>query len=210
MHIIHHTKQTLLYYKNDPWCKKTSCFDITMGSFDGAETCELVGLYLLAQLQSLDVNVGLYRDDGLAVSDINPKQIEDMKKKICKIFKNNRLNITIDANKRVVDFLDVSFNLQKECYSHRPFMKPNQTTNYVHKNSNHPPTIKKNIPSNIAKRLSTNSKNKKIFEAITTPYNEALSKSGYHQTLNYNEEETAHQKKSKQEQNCVMVQPPFP
>ncbi|GFR77011.1 hypothetical protein ElyMa_002227600 [Elysia marginata] len=110
-----------------------------MGSFDGAKTCELVGLYLLAQLQSLDLNVGLYRDEKLAVSDKNPKQIEDRKKEICKIFKNNGLNITIDANKKAVDFLDVSFNLQNECY--RPFIKPNQTTNYVHKNRNHPPTI---------------------------------------------------------------------
>ncbi|GFR75193.1 inositol hexakisphosphate and diphosphoinositol-pentakisphosphate kinase 2 [Elysia marginata] len=56
-------------------------------------------------------------------------------------------------------------------------MKSNQTTNYVHKNSNHPPTIIKNIPSNIAKRLSTNSKNKETFEATTTPYKEALRKS---------------------------------
>ncbi|GFR84580.1 inositol hexakisphosphate and diphosphoinositol-pentakisphosphate kinase 2 [Elysia marginata] len=178
-----------------------------MGSFDGAETCELVGLYLLTQLQSLDVNVGLYRDDGLAVSDKSPKQNEDMKKKICKIFKNTGLSITIDANKKVVDFLDVSFNLQNECY--RPFMKPNQTTNYVHKNSNHPPTIIKNIPSNIAKRLSTISKNKKIFEATTTPYNEALRKSGYHQTLNYTEEQIAHQKKRNRSRNVLWFNPPF-
>ncbi|GFR73029.1 hypothetical protein ElyMa_000394700 [Elysia marginata] len=104
MHIIQHTKQTLLYYENDLWCKKSSCFDITMGSFGGAEACELVGLHILAKLQSLEVNVGLYRDDGLAVPDKNPKQIEDMKKKICKIFKNNGLDITIAANKRVLDF----------------------------------------------------------------------------------------------------------
>ena len=32
--------------------KKTtkSLFDVTMGSFDGAETCELVGSYLLSKL----------------------------------------------------------------------------------------------------------------------------------------------------------------
>jgi hypothetical protein len=40
-----------------------------MGAFDGAEVCELVGLYILNQLKSkLKVfSVGLYRDDGLAV-----------------------------------------------------------------------------------------------------------------------------------------------
>ena len=39
-----------------------------MGSFDGAEICELVGLYILYILSTKygkDLN-GLYRDDGLA------------------------------------------------------------------------------------------------------------------------------------------------
>ena len=30
-----------------------------MGSFDGAEVCELVGLYFLSKLQHLDIYVGL-------------------------------------------------------------------------------------------------------------------------------------------------------
>ena len=37
----------------------------TMGSYDGAETCELVGNFLLSQLQHLNINVGLYRDECL-------------------------------------------------------------------------------------------------------------------------------------------------
>ena len=37
----------------------TSAFDVTMGSYDGAEICELVGLYLLSQLQNLNINVEL-------------------------------------------------------------------------------------------------------------------------------------------------------
>ena len=39
-----------------------------MGSFDGAELCELVGLYLLSKLETLlgKPAVGLYRDDGLS------------------------------------------------------------------------------------------------------------------------------------------------
>ncbi|GFR68166.1 hypothetical protein ElyMa_002015900, partial [Elysia marginata] len=52
-----------------------------MESFDGAETSELVGLYLLSQLQHLDVKVGLYRDDGLAVTNKPPQQSEKIKKK---------------------------------------------------------------------------------------------------------------------------------
>ena len=44
-------------------------FDVAIGSFDGAEICELVGLFVLDKL-ALDLencNVGLYRDDGLAL-----------------------------------------------------------------------------------------------------------------------------------------------
>ena len=43
------TKQSLLYNDQTAWCMKNSNFDVTMGSFGGAETCELVGLYMLSQ-----------------------------------------------------------------------------------------------------------------------------------------------------------------
>ncbi|CAH3034629.1 unnamed protein product [Porites lobata] len=54
-----------------------------MGSYDGAETCELVGSFLLSQLKHLDVNIGLYRDDGLAISNAAPRDKENIKKEIC-------------------------------------------------------------------------------------------------------------------------------
>ena len=67
--IIIHAKNSILVHKHQSWQKKgDTTFDVTIGSYDGAETCELVGSFLLSQLQNLDVNIGLYRDDGLAVS----------------------------------------------------------------------------------------------------------------------------------------------
>ena len=46
-----------------------SVFDVTMGSYNGAEICELVGLFILNNLgQKIGrENIGLYRDDGLAI-----------------------------------------------------------------------------------------------------------------------------------------------
>ena len=44
--------------------------------------------------------VGFYRDDGLAVTKLSPQNAERMKKEICQIFKQNDLNITIEANKK--------------------------------------------------------------------------------------------------------------
>ena len=98
--IIKHTKKTTLFKDGTPWAKKSSDFDVTLGSFDGAEVCELVGLYLLSQLQHLDMKVGFYRDDGLAVTKLSSQNAERMKKEICQIFKQNDLNITIEAKKK--------------------------------------------------------------------------------------------------------------
>ena len=48
-----HARRTLLYDNNDKvWGKQVGRkqFDVSMGAYDGAEICELVGLYTLAQL----------------------------------------------------------------------------------------------------------------------------------------------------------------
>ena len=86
-----------------------------MGSYNGAETCELVGCDLLSQLKQIpDIDIGLYRDDGLAILKQTPREIERVKKEICKIFAKNDLRITIEANKKVVNFLDVTLDLNTE------------------------------------------------------------------------------------------------
>ena len=50
--------------------KNGNTFDVTMGAYDGAEVCQLVGTYILHQLSTKYNNehIGLYRDDGLAIS----------------------------------------------------------------------------------------------------------------------------------------------
>ena len=128
------------------WIKKQSeTFDVTMGGFHGAEICELIGLYILSQLIEVIPNVGLYRDDGLAVSCASNRQIEIMKKKICKVFQNNGLAVTIEANSKIVNFLDVTFDLNTGIF--KPYMKDNDKPVYVHIESNHPPNVLKNIRS---------------------------------------------------------------
>ena len=183
IHIITHTKKTTLYKDGNPWTKKSSDFDVTMGSFDGAEVCELVGLYLLSQLQHLAMNVGLYRDDGLAITNKRPRAVENMKKEMCQIFKDNGLNITIDANKKVVDFLDITLDLRTGSY--KPYKKPNDCINYIHKESNHPPAIINNLPKGIEFRLSNNSSDSKLFEEAVKPYNRALKENGHRKELKF-------------------------
>ena len=78
-------------------------FDVTMGSLDGAEVCEIVALYLLdtvSVLLSKD-NAGLYRDDGLGVvNDANGPKLDRLRKDIIAIFKSEGLSITIETNKQ--------------------------------------------------------------------------------------------------------------
>jgi hypothetical protein len=77
--IILHAKKSCLYNSGKHWGKKFSSnlFDVTMGSFDGAESCELVGSFLLHLITMKHGNkFGLYRDDGLGIIKATPRQIE--------------------------------------------------------------------------------------------------------------------------------------
>jgi len=109
-----------------------------MGSHDGAETCELVGLFLLSTIsKKFRANIGLYRDDGLGVTDLKPQLIaERLKKDLCILFQSHGLKITIDVNIKTTDYLDVTLDLVKK--HHTPYSKPNNIPLYVHKESNHP------------------------------------------------------------------------
>ena len=74
------------------WVKKDNPdFDVTMGSYDGAEVSELVGLYLLNLLTNEfgKHNIGLYRDDDLSCfQNISGPNSEKIKKKVCLPFKH--------------------------------------------------------------------------------------------------------------------------
>ena len=62
-------KKTLLSWNQSTWVKKHGYkdFGIHIGCYDGAEICELVGIYIQSKLCKLmnKKDFGLYRDDGL-------------------------------------------------------------------------------------------------------------------------------------------------
>ena len=122
--IIKSTKQSILCSDNKPWVKKSDIeCDVRIGSWDGADICELLGLYILSQLQNLNIQVGLYRDDGLGAATQCPEQVENIKKKNCQVFSDIGLKITVEANKKIVNFLDVSLDLSNNTF--KPYLKPN-------------------------------------------------------------------------------------
>ena len=206
--IIRHARKSLLFYKDSVWSKKgdETLFDVPQGSFDSAEICELVGLYLLDNLKTIikNENIGLYRDDGLAVVKMSGQKTENIKKKIHKLFNENDLKITIEANLIKTDFLDATFDLSNNKFY--PYRKPNDTPLYINVNSNHPPSIIKQIPKMINRRLSDLSCNADEFEKSKPEYQDALKKSGFKSELKY---EYATRPKRHRKRNIIWFNPPF-
>ena len=57
--------------------------------------------------------IGLYRDDGLGIFKESPRETENIKKDVCKLFQENGFKITVEANKKVINFLETTLD-------HRP------------------------------------------------------------------------------------------
>ena len=118
-----------------------------------------------------------------AVLKINLELSWKKLKKICNIFKDSSLNITIETNLHITEYLDVTFNLKTGKY--HPFRKQNNSLQYIHKKSNHQPSIIKRVPSMISKWLSDISSDKEHFDKAAPIYNEALKISGFNETLKF-------------------------
>ena len=108
--------------------KKNSdnCFDVTMGSYDGAEVCELVGTLVLSNLANSisKENCGLYRgDDLILMRNENGQKTDRIRKEVIKIFKEIGFKIEIKTNLKAVDFLHITFDLSNGTY--KPYRKPN-------------------------------------------------------------------------------------
>ncbi len=76
----------------------TAYLHVTMGSYDGAEICELVGLFILNKLGQKfgKENIGLYRDDGLAIMKSKSARLADKtRKELRKCFEQFGLKITL-------------------------------------------------------------------------------------------------------------------
>ena len=181
-----------------------------MGSYDGAEICELVGIYILTRLATIikKSDCGLYRDDGLVIlRNVNGQQIDRTRKNIIKIFKDIGFGIDIETNSKVVDFLDITFNLNNGIY--KPYKKPNDRLLYINKSSNHPPQIINQLPKIISDRLSRNSSNKEVFNTAKGEYEEALKRSGYSNfSLSFLQSSTSRVKRQPH-RNIIWFNPPY-
>ena len=177
--IILHARKSILFSEKKVWNKQTNPdFDVTMGSFDGAEVCELVGLLILSRLKAKFNNesIGLYRDDGLAAfRNMGPRTADKVRKQFIDCFQQFGLRITCQANMKIVNFLDVTLNLLTGKY--QPYRKDGNPPMFISANSNHPSSILKHLPKAIGYRISELSSNKDEFKKAAPVYNNALKAS---------------------------------
>ena len=107
-------------------------------------------MYFLSKLKDVlgKSSIGLYRDDRLAaVASISGRRLDQFRKQIVQLFKEEGLSITIDINLIRTDFLDAMLDLESNTYS--PFCKANNKPLYINSKSNHPPSIIKELPQMI-------------------------------------------------------------
>ena len=108
---------------------------------------------------------------------------------------------------RIVNFLDITLDLTTGIY--KPFIKPNDTPLYINKKSNHPPSILKNIPAAVNRRLSNISANEGVFKESIPPYQEALAKGGYEHQLKFEPQPSSRREVRNRSRKITWFNPPF-
>ena len=98
--------------------------------------------------------------------------------------------------------------------TYQPYRKPNDVPTYVHRQSNHPPSILKNIPAAVSRRIADTSSDQGTFNTATPLYNNALKASGYGEHISFLSERkegtaTAKNPKRKRTRCVIWFNPPY-
>ena len=172
-----------------------------MGSFDGAEVCELVGLYLLHLLQETGVDLGLYKDDLLGVTRLRGRSLEKMRQRITAIFQENGIKVIGTVGPEATDFFDIFLDLRAGTY--RSFVKEGHLPIYVHNQSN------QNIGLGVNKRLSMLNSSEELFKQAMPVYQKALLRSKHNHQLKYNKDEVEGRPTRRRRTRNIYWNPPF-
>ena len=143
------------------------------------------------------------------IKGLSRPEIERLKKNVVKTFIDYGLNITIEANLRIVNYLDVTFDWRKSTYP--PYRKPDNLPVYINSCSNHLPTVIKQLPKSISKRLSDLSSNKEVLEKTKPAYRDGLNKSGFEEKLSYTSAQNKSDKNGNKQRKrkIILYNPPY-
>ena len=93
--------------------------------------------------------------------------------------------------------------------SFRRFHKPDNETNYIHVESDHPPNIIKQLPISVEKRISDLSSSEEIFMQSKQFYQDALVKSGYTYEIKCNPSVSPVNHRRKRQRKIIWFNPPY-
>ena len=144
------------------------------------------------------------------VKNLSGPEIERKGKAIIKLFKECGLNITIQTNLKIVNFLDVEMNLDRGTY--QPYRKPDNMPVCINRKSNHPPLqLKKYIPKAIAKRICNISSNEVVFNEWMPIYLDTPRKCGFHDNITIipKTTNTKTDKKKTRKRKIIWFNPPY-
>ena len=150
----------------------------------------------------------MYRDDGPGIfRNMSSPEVEKKKKDLISIFKSNGLSSTVKTNVKVADFLDIHFEIQD---IYQPYKKPDEEPLYINKNSNHSPTVIKQIPKAISKGISDISSSKEIYNQNISYYKDALKHSEYDNPYNPTQQQGQYKiEKEKRKRKIIWFNLPF-
>ena len=89
------------------------------------------------------------------------------------------------------------------------FSKPNNKINYIHKESNYPLPLIKQVPFSMESRLLSLSSSEKIFNEYAPIYQEALKKSTYDYELKYLKNNSTTTSKQQRQRKIIWFNPPY-
>ena len=185
--IILASRKSVLSDSRRSWVKShVDNFDVPMGAYDSAQVANLVGIYILDTLGRI-INleqVGVYWDNGIIYTpDSNGPKTSSIQKKIIRAFKLRGLRIQIASNLKIVDFLDVTLNLNNGMF--KPFSKNDSAPRYINISSNHPRLVLRQIPNVVNQRINRLLSCKKIFKENKSRYDDALKDNRFQSRLEY-------------------------
>ena len=172
----------------------------------------MVGLFLLEKINKIipKEDMGIYRDDGLSVIPDNGPNAARTVKKLHKLFNKFQLSIQAETGIKTTDFLDVILDLNTG--KTKPFRKENDKPIYINTESNHQPSVIKQLPTMISSRLSGLSSGLEEFDDSKPIYQKALEEAGYSDMLKFTGNTTSQPKqntKRKRKRNIIWYTPPI-
>ncbi|GAB1597860.1 hypothetical protein Ahia01_000062700, partial [Argonauta hians] len=180
-------RRTLVSFANKTWTKADNpdCYDIPMGASDPAQVTDLVGLFLLKEINYHFPRLqgGAYRDDFLFIVNSTARNFENIKKEIHGFFNRQGLSVEIGIETRTINYLDSTLNLDElRC---EPYHKPREKLSYISQSSNHTQHVKVALTNSIATRISGLSHDLDTFNRHADRYNRALQAAGYNTKITF-------------------------